>query len=89
MYMKAGCVLVLAVAMMGCSKKQEVIFEAQTVSYPKNIGSWAIEEECAKLSKDLSSYISDGWKVVASSAKERMVFHDMGKCIGTEYIIEK
>lgn len=91
MRVKLGCLIVLVLATMGCSKKQDVIFEAQSISYKNKDARWkdTIQRECGALSKELKGYLNDGWKVVASSPKEKLVFDNSGTCIGTEYVLEK
>lgn len=81
----------LILAVTGCGKKQQVIFEAQSISY-KNKDSYltsTIEKECVLISTSLSMLMDDGWKVVASSPKEKLVSDNRGTCVGTEYILEK
>lgn len=48
-----------------------------------------MEKECAAMSKELSGYLKDGWRVVTSSPKEIPVARNNGMCVGTEYIVEK
>lgn len=84
--------IVFAVMLLvGCQKEQKVIFEVQSVSYRQGDALFRslIQEDCAKQSDRLSGYIGDGWKVVTSSQKEKVVMYDKGTCIGTEYVIEK
>lgn len=78
-------------ALMGCGKKQKVIFEAEFISF-KNKDSYQsteIQKECDLISESLSDHLKNGWKVVSLSSKEKLVYHSIGKCIGTEYILEK
>jgi hypothetical protein len=91
MFAKMACAMLLSFMVIGCSKKQEVIFEAQSISYKGGNSAWKpeIQKECSEMSKELKTFINDGWKVVASSPKEKVVAADKGTCIGTEYIIEK
>lgn len=91
MHVKLGFLILLVFATIGCSKKQEVVFEAESIRY-NNMDSWAkseITKECSALSKELKTYLNDGWKVVTSSPKEKVVYNNTGSCIGTEYILEK
>lgn len=88
---KLGCLILMVLAIMGCSKKQEVIFEAESIRYKNKDSMWTpeIQQECNALSKELKGYLNDGWKVVASSPKEKLVTNNRGSCIGTEYVLEK
>ena len=81
----------LVLTVTGCGKKQQVIFEAQSISYMRKDSSWTpeIEKECKKISTALSTLMEVGWKVVASSPKEKLVYDNRGTCVGTEYILEK
>ena len=86
-----GCLCLLVLTTLGCSKTQEVIFEAESIRYKKK-DSWAtsqIQDECGALSKELKTYLNEGWRVVASSPKEKLVSASMGTCVGTEYVLEK
>ncbi|GAB3656345.1 hypothetical protein [Ramlibacter alkalitolerans] len=80
---------VLAVAFLAaaCTKKQEVVFEATSVRWRGMIGT--TEDECKKASRSIQQYLGDGWRIVSSSPKELVVNHGEGRCIGTEYVIEK
>lgn len=88
MRVKLGCLILLVLATMGCSKQQEVIFEAESISYKRD---WKPEtqQECVELSKELKGYLNAGWKVITSSPKEKVVAKGNGKCVGTEYVLEK
>jgi hypothetical protein len=83
--------LLILSSLSACSKKQEVIFEAKSISYRQGNSYMKsdMESECAQLSKELSSYLKDGWRVVTSSPKEVPVARNTGTCVGTEYIVEK
>ncbi|MFZ2972562.1 MAG: hypothetical protein WA049_07965 [Ferribacterium limneticum] len=74
-----------------CSKKQEIVFEAKSISYKRGDSYMVstMQEECDKLSKEVSSYLKDGWRVVTSTPKEIPVALNTGMCVGTEYIVEK
>jgi hypothetical protein len=91
-YIVGGVIVILFVTCIGgCGKKQEVIFEVQTYSW-KNRDAWQksqIAEECDALSKELKGYLDKGWRVVASSPKEKLVVNSVGTCTGTEYVLEK
>jgi hypothetical protein len=89
MRVKLGCLVLLVLAITGCSKQQEVVFEAESIGYKGGAAEPKTEEECIALSKELKGYLNDGWKVVASSPKEKVVADGYGKCIGTEYVLEK
>ena len=85
-----GLLAILAV-LAGCKAEQKIIFSGDSISY-KNKDSYMKElmtTECRALSDDLDDYLKKGWKVVASSAKEKIVANDTGTCKGTEYILEK
>ncbi|WP_157659173.1 hypothetical protein [Thauera butanivorans] len=87
---KLGLLALLTLSTVGC-KKQEILFEAQSISY-KQKDSYAVmqmEKECSDLSKELKSYLDNGWRVIASSPKEKLVGGNRGTCVGTEYILEK
>ena len=92
MRIKLGCLILLVLATTGCSnKEQAVIYEVNSISYTSGEG-WAtplMSEECRLLSKELKTYLNDGWKVVTSSPKEKVVYHNLGRCVGTEYVLEK
>ncbi len=82
----------LSIALLSaCGKKQEVVFEAKSISYKRGDALWVsdMEKECAAMSKELSGYMKDGWRVVTSSPKEIPVARNNGTCVGTEYIVEK
>lgn len=86
-----GGLILLAVAVTGCGKKQEVIFDVESISYKEKNSFYIpkIQNECGEISKSLKKYLNDGWRVVTSSPKERMVVDNKGTCVGTEYILEK
>ena len=89
MLAKHGCLILLVLPIMGCSKKhQAVIFEAESIRYVDG-DSIKIRQECNALSTALNAYLYDGWKVVASSPKEKLVANNRGTCIGTEYVLER
>lgn len=83
--------LLILLSLCACSKKQEVIFEAKSISYRQGDRYWIseIENECGKLSEELSDFLKAGWRVVTSSPKEIPVANNKGTCVGTEYIVEK
>lgn len=84
--------IVLAIlTISACSKTQEVIFEAKSISYRQGDSYMKskMEEDCAKLSDELSDYLKAGWRVVTSSPKEIPVANNKGMCVGTEYIVER
>jgi hypothetical protein len=85
------CIVMLLFAVIGCSKKQKVIFEGQSIEYRRGDALWMdeIKKECSGVSESLSEYLEKGWKVTASSPKEKLVYNNKGTCKGTEYIIEK
>lgn len=94
MRVKIGCLLLLVLTTMGCSKKQEVVYEVDGVRVKNQYISAEMEihKECRafnELNKELKAYLNDGWKVVTSSRKERLVYNNMGTCLGTEYVLEK
>jgi len=78
-------------------KSQAVIFEAETISCKgdgyfckKDINNY--KSKCKELSTSLDSKLTEGWRVVSSSAKEKVVSSDSyntTSCIGTEYVIER
>lgn len=86
-------IVVFLLALTGCNNQQKVIFEAGSISWENkyDIPSTGpgVKRECEAISTSLSSYMTDGWKVVSSSPKTHRVYNDMGECIGTEYILEK
>ena len=88
MHVKLGCVVFLVLATTACSKQQERIFEADSISYKRG---WQQEtqEECLELSEELDTYLNNGWKVVASSPKAKVVADGKGECVGTEYVLTK
>ena len=91
MRLKTSGLFLLVFVIVGCSKKQEVIFDAESIRY-KNKDSWATSEitkECNAISKELKTFLADGWKVVTSSPKEKLVYNNTGTCVGTEYVLEK
>jgi hypothetical protein len=74
-----------------CKAEQKVIFSGDSISY-KNKDSYMqsiMASECKSLSEDLDDYLKKGWKVIASSSKEKIVASNTGTCKGTEYILEK
>ena len=79
------------VTLIACGKKQKVIFEGESIEFKNkhSLSQNEIQEECGKLSESLNDHIESGWKVIASSPKEKVVYYDRGRCIGTEYILEK
>jgi hypothetical protein len=79
--------LLLTMLLAGCSKKQTIIFEAKSISWRGAESS--VEQECRDASQAVQKYLDDGWKIVAASPKELVVFRGMGKCSGTEYVLEK
>ena len=84
-------IILTTLIVIGCSKQQQVIFEAHSIKY-KNRDSYIthqIEEACVKISDDLKARIDGGWRVVTSSAKEKLVVDNRGTCVGTEYVLEK
>lgn len=91
MRIKLGLLILLMLTVTGCNKKQEIIFEVQSVSYENQNSIWSpeIQQACIILSKELKGYLNDGWRVVTSSPKEKLVTDNKGTCIGTEYVLEK
>lgn len=69
---RVGAVVSLGVLLVGCEKKQEIIFEAHSITYKRGAEDM-IEDECRKISEDLEEYRLDGWRVVASSPKEMVI----------------
>lgn len=94
MHIKIRFLVLVMLLITGCSKKQEVIFEIESVTYEKRRGSFSnsdttIQKACNEMTHhELKTYLNDGWKVVASSPKEKFVKGE-GSCVGTEYILEK
>ena len=88
---KAIFLIFIAIAATGCGKKQKIIFEAESIGYSSSDSSYVskIQTECRKISESLNIHIHNGWKVIAASPKEKLVLDDKGRCIGTEYILEK
>lgn len=84
-------IILFTLLLISCKKEQKVIYEVESVSYRQmdKLFSSLIKDECAKLSSPLNTYINDGWKVVTSTHKEKIVMYDKGTCVGTEYVIEK
>ncbi len=91
MHVKSILAILFVLTIAGCGKEQQVIFEAQSISYKKKYSYKVdlIQAECNQLSKELDSFLKKGWKVVASSPKEKVVANSDGLCVGTEYIVEK
>jgi len=74
-----------------CKVEQKIIFSGDSISY-KNKDSYMsdlMSSECKSLSENLDDYLKNGWKVVTSSSKEKIVANNTGTCKGTEYILEK
>lgn len=87
--------------LIGCGKKQKIIFEVESILFKSEWSKPDVQKECSKLSESLSSHINNGWKVVTASPKEKVIHRideggykkevgeSIGRCIGTEYILEK
>jgi len=86
-----GIILLSLPLLVSCGKQQKVIFEAESISYKGGDRHWVsdIQRDCSAISESLAAYMKEGWKVVSSSPKEKLVTSNRGKCVGTEYIIEK
>lgn len=84
-------ILVSSLLILGCSKEQKIIFEAESIEYKQENSLWTseIQQECNSISEKLTPYIEKGWRVVASSPKQKIIYRDKGVCVGTEYILEK
>lgn len=93
---------ILSIAtLIGCGKKQKIIFEVESIFFESEWSKPDVQKECSILDERLSSHINNGWKVVTASPKEKVVHRiedsgykkevreSIGRCIGTEYILEK
>ena len=81
----------ICIILVGCKAEQKTIFSGDSISY-KNKDSYLSElmsSECNALSESLQENLTKGWKVVASSSKEKIVGNNSGTCKGTEYVLEK
>lgn len=88
---KSILLMVFSFLLLGCKSEQKIIFVGESIEY-KNKDKYLaslMAKECRELSSDLDVYLKDGWKVVSSSAKEKVVAENSGTCKGTEYVIEK
>lgn len=79
------------IILSACKAEQKIIFSGDSISY-KNKDSYLsdlMSSECKSLSENLDDYLKNGWKIVTSSSKEKIVAHNSGTCKGTEYVLEK
>ena len=74
------------------SGSQEIIFEVHTVSCKgSSICEVLIEQNrgmCKAMSQSVQSKLNSGWRIVTSSAKEKVASQGVS-CVGTEYVIQK
>jgi fumarylacetoacetate (FAA) hydrolase family protein len=75
-------------------KQQKVIFDVTTVSCKGNELCQAYiamaQSTCSQMATTLSSQMSQGWRVVTSTKKERLAASSgPAVCEGTEYVLEK
>jgi hypothetical protein len=84
-------IVLLTSSLVACNKQQKIIFAGDSISYKGSEArnSESIARECREISEKLDTYLKDGWRVVSSSPKEKVVYLDSGTCKGTEYVLEK
>lgn len=79
-------------------KQQKIVYTVDSMKYKNEfLTQLACEKACNNASDSVQSYLSDGWRIVASSPKqmpglmafESSVTSDGCTCIGTEYVLEK
>lgn len=75
-------------------KQQKVIFEVSTISCQGDslcqVLVLSSAPACEAMSKNLSSEMSSGWRVVTSTKKEKLASGSGPVvCEGTEYVLEK
>jgi len=70
---------------------QKRIYTVESMKYKaSSILAWgSCRDACQKYSDDINTYLSEGYRVVTSSAKEMPTDEDACTCIGTEYVIQK
>jgi len=90
MKIRISIIFIVSLLLMSCSKKQKVVYQVDSIRYRS--AEILCQEECAKVSDELQTYLTSGWKVVVSSPKTYPIdkLSSVGcVCNGTEYIIEK